>query len=173
MNAEKHARQPVTSLPRRLGMNRFAILVVTVVALFVSSMAAGWPVGTAVAFPPVSFPIARYAPGGRYTVRARLGQTQTSKQGDALVTIDVIARDAGVHIYSEHDDALYANRSFIGIHSHGAGPRRLRFPRIVDLYDLFGDKQAARQVGEFGVELPANTTAFYFLGTAEEWQRAE
>ena len=84
-----------------------------------------------------------------------------------------IARDAGVHIYSEHDEALYANRSFIGIHSHGAGPRRLRFPQAVDLYDVFGDKQAARQVREFGVELPASTTAFYFLGTAEQWQRAE
>jgi len=48
-----------------------------------------------------------------------------------------LARDAGVHVYSDHDDTLYASRSFLTLAANLAGPRRIRLPRRSDAYDPF------------------------------------
>ena len=84
-----------------------------------------------------------------------------------------IARAAGVHVFSERDEALYANRSFLGIHTHRAGARRLRFPQPTAVYDLFAEKQLAAQATELLVDLPQHTTALFFLGTEKQWRQAQ
>jgi hypothetical protein len=83
-----------------------------------------------------------------------------------------IAKCAGVHIFNEADDVLYANRSFLGIHTNEAGPRVLRFARPTSLYEVFEKRQVATDAIEVKVELPARHTAFYFLGTGEQWEGA-
>ena len=81
-----------------------------------------------------------------------------------------IARKAGVHVYSDHDEALYANHSFLGLHTRDAGPRTIRFPQQTDVYDLFAERQVAKAADEITVDFPAHKTAFYFLGSEDEWK---
>jgi hypothetical protein len=46
-----------------------------------------------------------------------------------------LARYAGVHIYCETDDTLYANDSYVCIHAKGAGSLTVNWPEPVELYD--------------------------------------
>ena len=39
-----------------------------------------------------------------------------------------IARDAGVHIWLETDDALYTDGQFVGVHAATDGPKRIVLP---------------------------------------------
>ncbi|MCY2990403.1 MAG: hypothetical protein NTY19_21375 [Planctomycetota bacterium] len=57
----------------------------------------------------------------------------------------VFARRAGVHLYNERDDTLYAGASFLAVNADGAGPRTLQFPYPADVFDPFsGDPLALK-----------------------------
>ena len=79
-----------------------------------------------------------------------------------------IAKYAGVHIYSDDDDVVYANNNFLAIHTNHAGKRTIRLPRRCSVYDVFEDRLVAEDVGEFVDDLPQYTTALYFIGDAEQ-----
>jgi len=51
------------------------------------------------------------------------------------VVIRAIARAAGVHIWLESDDALYADNRFIGIHAASDGEKRIRLPQDRKVFD--------------------------------------
>jgi hypothetical protein len=74
-----------------------------------------------------------------------------------------IARFAGVHLYSEDGDVLYATRELLGVHTVAGGKRTFRLPRKVEVvYDLFAGQEIARDAQAFEVELaPASTRLFY------------
>jgi hypothetical protein len=55
-----------------------------------------------------------------------------------------LARRAGVHIYQDRDDTLYASRSYVALNADGAGERTLRFRRPLDLFDPFTGDRVAR-----------------------------
>jgi hypothetical protein len=55
-----------------------------------------------------------------------------------------LARQAGVHIYNDRDDAFYASRSYLCLNADGAGQRILRFPRPVDVVDPFTGRRVRR-----------------------------
>ena len=80
-----------------------------------------------------------------------------------------MAKKAGVHIYDSQDDALYVNKSFLGIHTPKAGKRVLRFPARVSLFDVYAKKSVANSVSEVTLDLPARYSALYFLGTEQQW----
>ncbi len=80
-----------------------------------------------------------------------------------------IASKAGVHIYNAQDDAMYVNKSFIGIHTPKAGTRTLRVPNPVSLFDVYHRKVIAEGVTEVALDLPARHTGLYFLGTGRQW----
>jgi hypothetical protein len=48
-----------------------------------------------------------------------------------------LARRAGVFIYSETDDPIYANRGLFGLYAHQGGQRTVRFPNNVVLQDVY------------------------------------
>ena len=76
-----------------------------------------------------------------------------------------IARYAGVHIYADQGDTLYATPQLLAVHTAAGGERRLRLPAPVDVvYDLFNRQVIARQADEFEVHLPPASTALYFTG---------
>ena len=78
-----------------------------------------------------------------------------------------IARFAGVHLYSQDGDVLYATRELLSIHTVAGGARAFRLPRPVEeVYDLFGRTTVARGTREFQVNLPPRSTAFFFTGSA-------
>ena len=77
-----------------------------------------------------------------------------------------MARYAGVHLYSDAGDVLYATKELLGVHTAGGGERLFRLPEKVEVvYDLFEEKEVARDTDEFRVELePASTRLFYASG---------
>ncbi len=80
-----------------------------------------------------------------------------------------MATTAGVHIYNFRDDVLYANNSFIALHTATAGKRTLKFPQETSLYDVYRDIEIARDVREAAVDLPVRQTFLYFRGTRAQW----
>lgn len=82
-----------------------------------------------------------------------------------------IARRAGVHIFNDQDDALYVNKSFLGIHTPTSGKRVFRFPSPVSLYDVYERKSIADEVTEITLDMPARYSGIYFLGTGAQWDQ--
>jgi hypothetical protein len=56
-----------------------------------------------------------------------------------------LVREAGVHLYNERDDTLYASGSYLCVNADGGGERLLSFPRPVDLFDPFTGQMLATQ----------------------------
>jgi hypothetical protein len=84
-----------------------------------------------------------------------------------------LAARAGVHVYDNQNDVIYANKAFLSIHTQDAGVRNIRLPRRTDVYDVYSDTLVAKDAIEFGVDLPAMHTCLYFLGSAQEWKNAK
>ena len=75
-----------------------------------------------------------------------------------------IARWAGVHVYSDAGDVLYANRSLLGVHTLAGGARVFKLPaRAETVYDAFGKRIVAKGVSEFAVTLAPESTELYIL----------
>lgn len=76
-----------------------------------------------------------------------------------------IAKYAGGHLYSESLDTLYANNSFLAIHTNHVSARRIiKLRRRCDVYDVFEKKQIAMNVISFVDNIPARTTKLYYIG---------
>ena len=75
-----------------------------------------------------------------------------------------VARYAGVHIYSDAGDVLFANRSLLGVHTVSGGRRVFRLPaRAGTVHDVFGKRTVAEGASEFEVLLEPKSTALYLL----------
>jgi hypothetical protein len=76
-----------------------------------------------------------------------------------------IARFAGVHLYSEEGDVLYAAPKLLSVHSVCGGTRTFRLSQEAEMvYDLFNERVLARNAAAFTTELPPASTALYFTG---------
>ena len=79
-----------------------------------------------------------------------------------------IARFAGVHIYSDAGDVLYASRQLLGVHTVGGGNRLFKLPRPAEVvYDLFENKTIAKNTADFEVTLPRASTSLFFTGEVQ------
>ena len=79
-----------------------------------------------------------------------------------------IARFAGVHLYNEQGDVLYATPDLLSVHTVGGGARTFRLPRRVEVvYDLFNRRVVAQDTDQFEALLNPASTAFYYTGKAE------
>ncbi|MFH1567733.1 MAG: hypothetical protein ABIL09_07005 [Gemmatimonadota bacterium] len=76
-----------------------------------------------------------------------------------------LARYAGVHLYSEAGDVLYACPQLLAVHTVGGGRRELRLPRRVEVvFDLFAGKEVASKCDAFTIDLPKRSTALWYTG---------
>jgi hypothetical protein len=76
-----------------------------------------------------------------------------------------VARWAGVHLYSEAGDVLYATRDLLAAHTAGGGARTFRLPRKVEVvHDLLDDRPVAADTDRFDVTLPPSSTSLWFAG---------
>ena len=81
-----------------------------------------------------------------------------------------IARYAGVHLYSEAGDVLYATRELLALHSARGGARRIALPAAVEqVYDLFNQRIIASETAQFEATLPPASTALFYTGRRREW----
>ncbi|NLG27111.1 MAG: hypothetical protein GX557_04330, partial [Chloroflexi bacterium] len=76
-----------------------------------------------------------------------------------------IARWAGVHLYNEQGDVLYATPQLLGVHTVSGGEREFALPRHAEVvYDLFGQKVVDEDTASFRVNLPKQSTQLFFVG---------
>jgi len=79
-----------------------------------------------------------------------------------------IARFAGVHLYNEQGDVLYATPQLLGVHTVEGGERTFQLPQQAEaVYDLFGQRLLAERVRQFQVILPPRSTALFYTGNAD------
>ena len=74
-----------------------------------------------------------------------------------------IARQAGVHIYSEADDVVCANKHFLSLYAPRAGKRTINLPQRATVIDVLSGAVIAEDVTEFPLELPEHTSVLYQL----------
>ena len=78
-----------------------------------------------------------------------------------------IARFAGVHLYNDQGDVLYATPQLLGIHTVAGGERTFDLPRKVEIvYDLFEHHVVAQDTAQFQVTLSPKSSALYYTGDA-------
>jgi hypothetical protein len=78
-----------------------------------------------------------------------------------------IALWAGVHIYSDAGDVLYANRSLLGIHTLSGGKRLVKLPRRAEaVIDMFTGRTLARDTAEIDIVLEPRSTELFSIGGA-------
>jgi hypothetical protein len=76
-----------------------------------------------------------------------------------------IARYAGVHLYSDKGDVLYATSDLMSVHTVAGGKRTFKLPVAVEIvYDLFEKKTLAKNKDTFDVNLKPASTAFFYTG---------
>ena len=82
-----------------------------------------------------------------------------------------IARFAGVHLYNEEGDVLYATSDLLAVHTVAGGQRTFTLPRPVEtVYDLYHVQLLAHNADRFTVQLPPASTALYYTGAASKLQ---
>jgi hypothetical protein len=74
-----------------------------------------------------------------------------------------LAREAGVHIYVDSDDTVYANQSLLALFVDQGGPRTIHLPEPATVEDLFTGKVVAEGTTEFQVDTPGETTRLWRL----------
>ena len=80
-----------------------------------------------------------------------------------------IARHAGVHLYNEDGDVLYATPELLAVHTVSGGPRTFKLPaRAEVVFDLYRNQLLERDAAQFCVDLPPASTALYYTGPANK-----
>ena len=73
-----------------------------------------------------------------------------------------VAREAGVTLYSDSGDAVFACGSLLGVRSAGED-HLIHLPQAADVYDLIGGKPVGKNVREFRPALAVGSTGLYYL----------
>lgn len=76
-----------------------------------------------------------------------------------------LARYAGVHVYREADDILFADRHFVALHTGAkAATDKLTLPAPTTVYDVFADRVLGTNTDRLTLNVPPYSTALYYLG---------
>ena len=75
-----------------------------------------------------------------------------------------LALDAGVHLYADAGDAIYACADLVGIRASAAGPRKVYLREPADVYDAFTGKLLQRATDEVTLKMEAGETRLLYIG---------
>jgi hypothetical protein len=118
--------------------------------------------------------LARFLDGGRPSLVMRRTPESTDLWiGSVMAPADLlraVARRAGCHLFCDADEIIYANRSFLAIHTAAAGTREFHLRRPADVIEVFSGDVLARDASRFSDPIPPYRTRLYFLGPAAQWQ---
>ncbi len=78
-----------------------------------------------------------------------------------------LARYAGVHIYCESEDVMYADRNFIALHTVRTGEKLIHLPHPADVWEVYSERLVARNTNIFTDTMQASTTNLYYYGPAQ------
>jgi hypothetical protein len=76
-----------------------------------------------------------------------------------------LARYANVHLFSESEDVMYADRAFVALHTVRAGDKHIRLPHRADVWEVYSNRQVGRDCVEFTDHMAAGTTHLYYYGS--------
>ncbi|MEN6643815.1 MAG: hypothetical protein ABFE08_15350 [Armatimonadia bacterium] len=80
-----------------------------------------------------------------------------------------LARIAGVHVYRDSNDILYADKHFVVVHTgEKAATDVMRLPRKTAVTEAFSGKVLTTGATEIKLDVPPYTTAMYYLGQAAD-----
>jgi hypothetical protein len=79
-----------------------------------------------------------------------------------------IAKYAGAHIYNNNDDVVYANKSYLCIHSDKPGKRTINLPTQANVYDLFDEDCKAEATTNFVIDLKGPDTKLFKIEPVEK-----
>ena len=120
--------------------------------------------------------LARFCEGNEAAMVVRQSNEATDVWiGSVMAPADLlrsIARRAGCHLFCDADEIIYANQSFLAIHTAVAGTREFHLRRPADVVEVFSGQAIATGTTRFTDTIPAFHTRLYFLGAADRW-RAE
>jgi hypothetical protein len=79
-----------------------------------------------------------------------------------------IFRAAGVHIYNESNDVLYANKHFLAVNTDLGGLRTIKLPHKSDVMGLFKNKLLAQNTLTFDVNLKPKSVELFLITPPEK-----
>ena len=79
-----------------------------------------------------------------------------------------LAELAGVHLYNDNGDALFADNKFLVIHSRENGPVKIKLPEKSYVYEVFDEKEIGNNIDSFIDDIPKFTTKIYYVGSKDE-----
>ena len=74
-----------------------------------------------------------------------------------------IARVAGVHLYIETEDVVWAAREMLAVSVYEPGTRTVRLPRTATVQDLYSGEQVAAAARSFEARFEACATRLFAL----------
>lgn len=117
--------------------------------------------------------LARYVEGGGASIAMRrTGAATDIWIGSVMAPADLlraIARQAGCHLFCDADEIVYANKSFLAIHTRAAGERTFHLRRKADVVEVFSGDILGEGVTQFRDRIDAYRTRVYFLGDRKRW----
>ncbi len=117
--------------------------------------------------------LARFVEGGRPSILARRTAQGTDIWiGSVMAPADLlrsVARQAGCHLYCDGDEIIYANKSFLAIHTAKPGERTFNLRRKADVVEIFSDTVLGEGVTQFKDTIGAYRTRVYFIGDRHRW----
>ena len=78
-----------------------------------------------------------------------------------------VARNAGVHIYTETDDNFFAGGKFLCIHADSTGEKVIRLPQSADAVEIYTGEVLGRDTDCLMFPMKAFETKVIRLGDAE------
>ncbi len=75
-----------------------------------------------------------------------------------------LALDAGVHVYAEPGDAVYACKELVGIRAGSPGRHSVHLPAAADVYDCFSGQLLAPSTTEVTLALEKGEVALLYVG---------
>jgi len=80
-----------------------------------------------------------------------------------------LARKAGVHLYVDSGDVVWASASLLAIQATSAGEKRVHLPGPADVRDVLTREQIATGVMEFAITMRAGETRLFYVGDAKRF----
>ncbi|MFH1566784.1 MAG: hypothetical protein ABIL09_02215 [Gemmatimonadota bacterium] len=77
-----------------------------------------------------------------------------------------VARYAQVHLFSESEDVLYANHSYVALHTVRGEVKTVHLPHRADVWEVYSNRQVGRHCTSFQDQMAAGSTHLYYYGAA-------
>ncbi len=74
-----------------------------------------------------------------------------------------IAKAAGVHLYTEGGETVYANRSILSVSVNDGGVRTIKLPRAAKVTELYTGKLIGTGISQFTIDIPSLGTVLFHL----------